>query len=59
VSGEIVVIADVDAFWSLEALRETVKWFADERIGAVSCLKNQLGQKSTLLKKSIEITTTY
>ena len=38
--GEIVVITDVDSFWSSRrTLLETVKWFSDSVVGAVSCIK--------------------
>ena len=38
--GDIVIIADADAWWSSrDALKEVVKWFADPVVGAVSCLK--------------------
>jgi len=37
--GDIVFIADVDAKWPQDALSEAVKWFADPKVGAVSCLK--------------------
>ncbi|QOR94570.1 glycosyltransferase family 2 protein [Thermosphaera chiliense] len=42
-TGEIVVIADADAMWPREALSETMKWFADPGVGAVSCLKKPVG----------------
>jgi cellulose synthase/poly-beta-1,6-N-acetylglucosamine synthase-like glycosyltransferase len=38
-NSNIVIIADADAFWPENALCETVKWFSDPSIGAVSCLK--------------------
>ena len=38
--GDIVIIADADAWWpSRNTLKEVVKWFADPVVGAVSCLK--------------------
>jgi len=38
--GDIVIIADADAWWpSRETLKEVMKWFADLVVGAVSCLK--------------------
>ncbi len=38
--GEVIVIADADAFWPKNALLEAIKWFSDPKVGAVSCLKN-------------------
>jgi len=39
-SGDILITADVDAWWSSkDTLQETVKWFADPTVGAVSCVK--------------------
>ena len=43
--GDIVFIADVDAKWPKNALSEAVKWFADPKVGAVSCLKKPVGSK--------------
>ncbi|MEZ0394617.1 MAG: glycosyltransferase family 2 protein [Desulfurococcaceae archaeon] len=44
-TGEVVVIADVDARWpSKDTLGEAVKWFSDPRVGAVSCLKEPAGE---------------
>jgi len=41
VSGEIVIITDVDSLWlTSNTLNELAKWFADPVVGAVSCLKN-------------------
>ena len=38
--GDIVIIADADAWWSSRnTLKEVVKWFTDPVVGAVSCLK--------------------
>ena len=38
--GDIVIIADADAWWpSRETLKEVMKWFADPVVGAISCLK--------------------
>jgi len=38
--GDIVIIADADAWWpSRETLKEVMKWFVDPVVGAVSCLK--------------------
>jgi len=37
--GEFLVIADVDAVWPSNALKEVLKWFAEPAVGAVSCLK--------------------
>jgi len=38
-NNDIVIIADADAFWPENAVSETVKWFSDPTVGAVSCLK--------------------
>ena len=51
-SGEIVVIADVDALWPRNALIETIKWFADPGIGAVSCLKKPVGSKVSPIEEN-------
>lgn len=45
VEGEVVVIADVDASWPKETLKNTLKWFADPVVGAVSCLKKPIGSR--------------
>ncbi|MEM0057153.1 MAG: glycosyltransferase [Candidatus Geothermarchaeota archaeon] len=42
-NGEIIVIADVDAFWPENALSKALKWFSDSSIGAVLCLKKPIG----------------
>ncbi len=41
-SGDIIVIADVDAVWPRNSLREAVRWLADPTVGAVSCLKKPM-----------------
>ena len=48
-NSSIVISADADALWPKYALCETVKWFSDPSIGAVSCLKKptNLGFLST------------
>jgi len=48
-NSNIVIVADADALWPKNALCETVKWFSDPSIGAVSCLKKptNLGFLST------------
>jgi len=39
-SGEVIVITDVDSLWpSRKTLSEAVKWFSDNTVGAVSCVK--------------------
>jgi cellulose synthase/poly-beta-1,6-N-acetylglucosamine synthase-like glycosyltransferase len=43
-NNDIVIIADADAFWPESAVCETVKWFSDPLIGAVSCLKKPMEQ---------------
>ncbi|RLE90894.1 MAG: glycosyltransferase family 2 protein [Thermoprotei archaeon] len=43
VTGDIVIIADADAIWPSNALKEALKWFADPIVGAVSCLKKPTG----------------
>jgi len=42
-NGEIIVIADADAFWPSDALSKAVMILSDPSIGAVSCLKRPLG----------------
>ena len=42
-TGDIVIIADADAIWPSNALKEALKWFADPMVGAVSCLKKPTG----------------
>lgn len=44
VNNDIAIIADADAFWPENAVRETVKWFSDPSVGAVSCLKKPMKQ---------------
>ncbi len=41
-SGDIIVIADADAVWPRNSLKEAVKWLADSTVGAVSCLKKPM-----------------
>ncbi|MEM2197426.1 MAG: glycosyltransferase family 2 protein [Sulfolobales archaeon] len=41
--GEIIVIADADAFWPGQALSRAVWWLSDPSVGAVSCLKKPIG----------------
>jgi biofilm PGA synthesis N-glycosyltransferase PgaC len=43
-NNDIVIIADADAFWPENAVCETVKWFSDPSVGAVSCLKKPMEQ---------------
>jgi cellulose synthase/poly-beta-1,6-N-acetylglucosamine synthase-like glycosyltransferase len=38
-NNDIVIIADADALWPENAVCETIKWFSDPSVGAVSCLK--------------------
>ncbi|MEM1914625.1 MAG: glycosyltransferase [Candidatus Nezhaarchaeales archaeon] len=42
-SGEVIVIADADAFWPSNALTKAVKWLSDPSVGAISCLKKPSG----------------
>jgi len=42
VNGEVVVIADSDAFWPSDAIVKAVKRLSDTSVGAVSCLKKPL-----------------
>lgn len=49
-AGEVIVTADVDALWPREALRETLKWFGDPGVGAVSCLKKPTGRGRSRLE---------
>ena len=44
-TGEIVIMTDVDSLWPSNALSKTLKWFADQTTGAVSCLKKPIGPK--------------
>lgn len=39
VEGEVVVLADADAFWDRKALSKAVKWLSSPDVGAVSCVK--------------------
>jgi cellulose synthase/poly-beta-1,6-N-acetylglucosamine synthase-like glycosyltransferase len=40
VSGDIVIITDVDSTWlSSNTLVNTISWFKDPKVGAVTCLK--------------------
>jgi len=39
-SGEVIVVTDADSLWaSSRTLGEAVKWFSDNTVGAVSCIK--------------------
>jgi len=39
-SGDVIVVTDVDSLWpSSSTLSEAVKWFSDNTVGAVSCVK--------------------
>jgi len=42
-SGEVIVIADTDAFWPNHALTKVARWLSNPSIGAVSCLKRPMG----------------
>jgi len=42
VNGEVVVIADSDAFWPSDAIVKAVKRLSDTSVGVVSCLKKPL-----------------
>ena len=44
-TGEVIITADADALWPNKALAEALKWFADPKVGAVSCLKKPAGSK--------------
>mgnify|MGYP001773057550 CR=1 FL=1 len=48
-TGDVVVIADADAFWGANALPNAVSWFSNPSIGAVSCMKNPISDNSTEL----------
>ncbi len=53
VTGEIIVITDVDALWqSRDALKRVVEWFSDARIGAVSCLKKPKSERPVKVEES-------
>ncbi|KUO91799.1 MAG: glycosyl transferase [Thermocladium sp. ECH_B] len=41
-SGDIIVLADADAFWGGGALPNAVTWFSNQAIGAVSCVKKPI-----------------
>jgi cellulose synthase/poly-beta-1,6-N-acetylglucosamine synthase-like glycosyltransferase len=44
-SGEVVVITDADSTWmSRDALANALSWFSDPRVGAVTCLKQPVGE---------------
>jgi cellulose synthase/poly-beta-1,6-N-acetylglucosamine synthase-like glycosyltransferase len=44
-SGEVVVITDADSLWaSRDALANALSWFSDPRVGAVTCLKQPIGE---------------
>lgn len=45
-TGDVVVIADADAFWGEKALPNAMSWFSNPRIGAVSCVKTPLSSNS-------------
>ncbi|MEM2292503.1 MAG: glycosyltransferase family 2 protein [Nitrososphaerota archaeon] len=45
--GEVIVIADADAFWPRDALTKAVRWLSNPTVGAVSCLKKPLGAGAT------------
>mgnify|MGYP001772786493 CR=1 FL=1 len=47
VEGDVVFIADVDAFWPVDAVSKTVAWLADFSIGAISCIKEPMGGGTT------------
>jgi len=42
-TGDVVIVADVDAVWPGNALAEALSWFSDPVVGAVSCLKEPAG----------------
>jgi len=42
VNGEIIVLTDADSFWAKDSLRESVKYFSDNRIGAVTAIKEPI-----------------
>ncbi|WP_188596098.1 glycosyltransferase [Thermocladium modestius] len=48
-TGDVVVIADADAFWGANALPNAMSWFSNPKIGAVSCVKTPLSGNSTEL----------
>ena len=44
-SGEIVVATDADSLWmSRDTLANTLSWFSDPRVGAVTCIKQPVGE---------------
>ncbi|MEM3583988.1 MAG: glycosyltransferase [Nitrososphaerales archaeon] len=42
VNNEIIVLTDADSFWDKESLKESVKYFSDNRIGAVTAIKEPI-----------------
>lgn len=54
-SGEIVIVADADAFWDENALANAIKLFSDPSVGAVSCLKKPLERGSTSVEDSYRL----
>jgi len=45
--GDIVIVTDADAVWVRhDTLREVARWLSCESVGAVSCIKIPLGNKS-------------
>jgi cellulose synthase/poly-beta-1,6-N-acetylglucosamine synthase-like glycosyltransferase len=42
VDNEIIVLTDADSFWAKDSLRESMKYFSDERIGAVTAIKEPI-----------------
>ena len=53
VTGKVVIITDVDSWWPGDnTLMETIKWLADPKIGAVSCLKRPANPGKTRIEES-------
>jgi len=45
ISGDVVIITDVDAMWSSSTtLSSAISWFSDPTVGAVTCLKLPAGK---------------
>jgi len=44
-SGEVVVVTDADSLWiSRDTLANALSWFSDSRVGAVTCIKQPVGE---------------
>ncbi|MER3468441.1 MAG: glycosyl transferase [Thermoflexus sp.] len=57
-NGEVVVLADADSFWEKNALKEAVKYFAEPKVGAVTCLKMPI-QRGEAKRQTLAVESTY